>query len=82
MRELYLERAARPELVAYWFGVNEADKAVVDGIKHYPHAVSPAVPDGHSSAVANYNAAARAAAESAKIILIAQDDCYPPHGWD
>ena len=82
MRELYLERAARPELVAYWFGVNEADKTVVEGIKHYPHAVSAAVPEGHSSAVANYNAAAKAAAESAKIILIAQDDCYPPHGWD
>lgn len=82
IRELYLERAARPELVSYFFGVNEGDAAVVEGIKHYPHAVSAAVPEGHSSAVANYNAAAKAAAESAKIVLMAQDDCYPPHGWD
>lgn len=82
IRELYLERAARPELVSYFFGVNEGDAAVVEGIKDYPHAVSAAVPEGHSSAVANYNAAAKAAAESAKIVLMAQDDCYPPHGWD
>jgi glycosyltransferase involved in cell wall biosynthesis len=82
IRELYLERAARPELVSYFFGVNEGDTAVVEGIKDYPHAVSAAVPEGHSSAVANYNAAAKAAAESAKIVLMAQDDCYPPHGWD
>lgn len=82
IRELYLERAARPELVSYFFGVNENDAAVVEGIKHYPHAVSAPVPEGHSSAVANYNAAAKAAAESAKIVLMAQDDCYPPHGWD
>ena len=82
IRELYLERAARPELVSYFFGVNEGDAAVVEAIKDYPHAVSAAVPEGHSSAVANYNAAAKAAAESAKIVLMAQDDCYPPHGWD
>ena len=82
IRELYLERAARPELVSYFFGVNEGDTAVIEVIKDYPHAVSAAVPDGHSSAVANYNAAAKAAAESAKIVLMAQDDCYPPHGWD
>ncbi len=82
IRELYLERAARPELVSYFFGVNEGDAAVVEGIKDYPHAVSAAVPKGNSSAVANYNAAAKAAAESSKIVLMAQDDCYPPHGWD
>lgn len=82
IRELYLERAARPELVSYFFGVNEGDTAVVEAIKDYPHTVSAAVPEGHSSAVANYNAAAKAAAESAKIVLMAQDDCYPPHGWD
>jgi len=82
IREMYFERAARPELVDYIFGVNAGDPEVVDGVKHYPHAVSDAVPEGHSSAVANYNAAAKAAAESAKVVLMAQDDCYPPHGWD
>jgi len=82
MREMYFERATHPELVDYIFGVNAGDPEVVEGVKHYPHAVSEAVPDGHSSAVANYNAAAKAAAESAKVVLMAQDDCYPPHGWD
>jgi hypothetical protein len=82
IRELWLERAARPELVAYFFGVNEADHSVVEGLSHLPHEISQAVPEGHSSAVANYNAAARAAASAAKVVVIAQDDIYPPHGWD
>jgi hypothetical protein len=82
IRELWLERAARPELVAYIFGVNEADATVVEGIQHYPHAISDVVPDGHSSAVANYNTAAKAAASAAKVVIMAQDDIYPPHGWD
>jgi hypothetical protein len=82
IREMYFERAARPELVDYIFGVNAGDTEVMDRVRYYPHAVSEAVPEGFSSAVANYNSAARAAAESAKIVLMAQDDCYPPHGWD
>lgn len=83
IRQMYLERAAKPESVAYFFGVCESDTAVVEALKHYPHSVSQAVPEGHASAVANYNAAARAATESgAKIFLAVQDDLYPPHGWD
>jgi hypothetical protein len=83
VRQMYLERAARPESVAYFFGVCESDKEVVDALAHYPHAVSQGVPEGHASAVANYNAAARAAtASGAKIFLAVQDDLYPPHGWD
>jgi hypothetical protein len=83
VRQMYLERAARPESVAYFFGVCESDTEVVETLAHYPHAVSKAVPEGHASAVANYNAAARAAtASGAKIFLAVQDDLYPPHGWD
>lgn len=83
VREMALSRAAKPEQVAYYFGINEGDSEVVDALAHYPHAVSQAVPEGHASAVANYNAAARAAAESgARIFLMLQDDLYPPHGWD
>ena len=83
VRNLWLERAAKPERVAYFFGVNEADAEVVEQLAHLPHEVSAAVPAGHSSAVANYNAAARAAtASGARIFIMAQDDIYPPHGWD
>jgi tetratricopeptide (TPR) repeat protein len=83
VRQMYFERAANPESVAYFFGVCESDGEVVEALKHYPHAVSQAVPEGHASAVANYNAAARAATQSgAKIFLAVQDDLYPPHGWD
>ncbi len=83
VRQMYFERAANPESVAYFFGVCESDGEVVEALKHYPHALSQAVPEGHASAVANYNAAAGAATQSgAKIFLAVQDDLYPPHGWD
>lgn len=83
VREMALSRAAKPEQVAYYFGINEGDSAVVEALAHYPHGLSQAVPAGHASAVANYNAAARACAESgARIFLMLQDDLYPPHGWD
>jgi hypothetical protein len=83
VRQMWLERAAHPDRVAYYFGINEGDSEVVEQLKHYPHAMSAAVPKGHSTAVANYNAAAQAAAESgARIFIMAQSDVYPPHGWD
>lgn len=82
-REMALSRAAKPEQVAYYFGINEGDSEVVEVLSHYTHGLSQAVPAGHASAVANYNAAARACAESgARIFLMLQDDLYPPHGWD
>ena len=83
VRNLWLERAAHPERVAYYFGVCESDTEVVEQLQHYPHGLAPAVPEGHSSAVANYNAAARAAtASGARIFVMSQSDVYPPHGWD
>lgn len=83
VRELWLSRAAQPDRVAYFFGINEGDKEVVEELQHYPHQMSQAVPEGHSTAVANYNAAARAAtASGARIFIMAQSDVYPPHGWD
>jgi hypothetical protein len=83
VRNMWLERAAHPERVAYYFGICESDTEVVEQLQHYPHALAPAVPEGHSSAVANYNAASRAAtASGARIFIMAQSDVYPPHGWD
>lgn len=83
VRQMWLERAAQPERVAYFFGINKGDKEVVEELQHYPHQMSQAVPEGHATAVANYNAAARAATSSgARIFVMAQSDVYPPHGWD
>jgi hypothetical protein len=83
VRNMWLERAANPERVAYYFGICESDTEIVDELKHYPHGLAQAVPEGHSSAVANYNAASRAAtASGARIFIMAQSDVYPPHGWD
>lgn len=83
VRDMWLSRAARPDLVAYCFGICESDAEVVEELKHYPHRMAQAVPPGYSSAVANYNAAARGCTESgAKIFVMAQSDVYPPHGWD
>jgi hypothetical protein len=83
VREMALSRAAKPDQIAYYFGINEGDSEVVEALAHYPHGLSQAAPAGHASAVANYNAAARACAESgARIFLMLQDDLYPPHGWD
>ena len=83
VRQMWLERAAKPEDVAYYFGICESDKELVEQLKHYPHGLAAGVADGHSSAVANYNAAAAACASSgARIFVMAQSDVYPPHGWD
>jgi hypothetical protein len=83
VRKMWLERAAQPERVAYYFGICESDKEIVEELQHYPHGMAQAVPEGYSSAVANYNAAARAAtAAGARIFIMAQSDVYPPHGWD
>jgi hypothetical protein len=83
VRKMWLERAANPERVAYYFGICESDTEIVEQLQHYPHGLAQAVPEGHSSAVANYNAAARAAtASGARIFIMAQSDVYPPHGWD
>ncbi|MBU3720731.1 MAG: hypothetical protein FGM22_08245 [Burkholderiaceae bacterium] len=77
-RQLWFERAVHPHSIEHIFGINEADAP--GALVHYPHAWSDAVPPGHSSAVANYNAAAAAA--TGPIIIAAQDDIYPPMGWD
>ncbi len=80
MRDLWLSRAAQPHRIEYLFGLNAADTDCVEQLGHYPHALSPAVEPGLSSAVANYNAAA--AATTGKLIICAQDDVYPPQRWD
>jgi hypothetical protein len=77
-RKIWMDRATKPENIEYIFGINS--KEPLGPVEHYHHALSEPVPEGYSSAVANYNAAAAAA--TGPIIIAAQDDIYPPHGWD
>jgi hypothetical protein len=77
-RKIWMDRATKPENIEYIFGIN--CKEPLGPVEHYHHALSAPVPEGYSSAVANYNAAAAAA--TGPIIIAAQDDIYPPHGWD
>jgi len=80
IRQLWIERAAQPEQIEYLFGINEGDIETVRKLASHPHALSAGVPVGYSSAVANYNAAV--AATHGALVICAQDDIYPPPGWD
>jgi hypothetical protein len=80
VREMWLQRAVNPDSIEYFFGIADADVPADHQLRDLPHAVSDPVPAGHSSAVANYNAAAMAC--DAPIVIAAQDDIYPPAGWD
>jgi len=80
-REEWLAKAERPDEIEYIFGIAKQDMKEEDSaILAYPHAFSEAVPEGHSTAVVNHNAASRAA--TGRIIIVAQDDVHPPEGWD
>lgn len=80
IRELWLSRAAHPEQIEYIFGINAGDIEPGDLIYHYRHALSEPVSEGFSTAVVNHNAAAAAA--SGQLMIVAQDDIYPPQAWD
>jgi len=75
IREMWLSRARCPENVEYIFGLHSFDDSSVrllSGLKH-------TVTDSKGAAI-NYDIAA--GASTGQIIIQAQDDCYPPDGWD
>ena len=78
VRKQWLARATHPDRIEYIFGT-EAGLAARLG-PGVSYRVSEPVPDGFSSAVANYNTAALAC--TGQIIIAAQDDVEPPQGWD
>lgn len=80
VRRMWLERAVNPDAIEYFFGIDAATAASGHLIADLPHAISAPVPEGYSTAVANYNAAAMAC--DAPVVIAAQDDIYPPPGWD
>ena len=76
VRELWLSRARWPEKVEYIFGLHDCDKASESVLKGFQHTMAPA----GCGCPTNYDIAAGAA--RGKILIQAQDDCYPPPAWD
>jgi hypothetical protein len=77
VKELWLSRASHPERLEYIFGT---EPGMAPRLAGHDHRVSQPVPEGHASAVVNYNVAAMAA--TGRIVIAAQDDIEPPAGWD
>ena len=75
IREMWLSRADHPENVEYIFGMHEWDARSQRLLKGFKHTITDQKGPGW-----NYDVAAGAA--TGEIIIQAQDDCYPPDGWD
>jgi len=75
IREMWLSRARYPENVEYIFGLHSFDDPSVKYLSGFKHTVTDA-----KGAAINYDTAA--GASTGRIIIQAQDDCYPPDGWD
>lgn len=75
IREMWLSRARHPENVEYIFGLHSYDTPSVRALSGYKHTLT----DDEGGAI-NYDLAAGKA--TGQIIVQAQDDCYPPDGWD
>ena len=75
VREMWLSRARHPENVEYVFGVHSFDEKSVKMLRGFKHSVTDRKGPGW-----NYDTAA--GTSTGQIIIQAQDDCYPPDGWD
>lgn len=75
IREMWLSRARHPENVEYIFGMHEWDAKSIRCLKGFRHTIT-----SEKGAAKNWDTAAGAA--TGQIIVQAQDDCYPPDGWD
>lgn len=84
VREMWLSRARHPERVEYIFGIHESDARSIKALKGFKHTICPSVIDGDCFRVApcNHNYDLAGGIATGQIIIGAQDDCYPPDGWD
>jgi hypothetical protein len=79
VRETWLARAARPDLVEHIFAMDADDDQTIAATSAYSRVISPAR-DGEVTFVRNVNAAAASA--SGDLLFVIADDLYPPSGWD
>jgi len=75
IREMWLSRARNPNAVEYIFGLHHTDTKSIGILKGFQHNITEKI-----GAAPNYDEAAGLA--RGKIIIQAQDDCYPPQDWD
>ncbi len=75
IREMWLSLANHPENVEYIFGLHAWDEKSIRLLKGFKHSVTDQKGPGW-----NYDTAA--GISTGQIIIQAQDDCYPPQGWD
>jgi glycosyltransferase involved in cell wall biosynthesis len=75
IREMWLSRASHPENVDYVFGISKDDSKSLNILKGFKHTKL----DVKGSA-SSYDVTAGDTV--GEIIIQAQDDCYPPQGWD
>jgi hypothetical protein len=80
IKETWLQRAERPELIEYVFAMDADDEATVSETEGH-HRVVGSPGDGQVTAVRNWNAAA-AATSSGDILMVIADDLLPPQAWD
>jgi len=76
IREQWLSKADNPRAVEYIFGLHEGDESSLKALKGFPHTICAQ----GVGCPTNYDTAA--GISRGKIIIQAQDDCYPPQGWD
>jgi len=76
IREMWLSAADNPRAVEYIFGLHEGDDDSLRILKGFSHTVCAK----GIGCPTNYDTAAGIARGT--IIIQAQDDCYPPQGWD
>jgi len=84
IRELWLSNARHPENVEYIFGIHESDEQSFRILKGFKHTICPTLQgeDGPKVAPCNHNYDMAGGIATGHIIIGAQDDCYPPDGWD
>jgi hypothetical protein len=74
IRDMWFSRADNPDAVEYIFGLHSFDEKSIP-LKTYKHSICE-----HEGGAKNY--AAAAAISNGHVLIQAQDDVYPPQGWD
>ncbi|MGC1419878.1 MAG: hypothetical protein WA786_07155, partial [Acidimicrobiales bacterium] len=81
VKETWLARAERPDLIDYVFAMDADDDATVSQTEGHPRVVNPSG-DGTVTAVRNWNSAAATTTTQSDLLMVIADDLLPPPGWD
>jgi hypothetical protein len=78
IKDVWLERADRPDLLEYIFAMDADDEATVLHTTGHRRVVG--TPSTRVTAVRNWNAAATEA--GGELLMVISDDLFPPRSWD